>query len=198
MSVSSFYFDPPFTFPLGIKDKPFHARYERIALKKSPDAQAVRQERYGAVYRDGDGRSRTVKYGDDEAQMTEVEAIIHDPLKGKAYFLDPESQTFYATALPRASHAGGEASFEEVLSSAASHSDDLGQRVIEDLLCRGYGVAGPDGGTMEYWVSEEFSAVLLARSMRDHEEITFRLYDVRRGEPESQLFTVPAEYEDAS
>ena len=195
-SVSNFYLDPPFTFPLGIKDKPFHARYERIALEKLPDAQTVRQERHGAIYRASDGRSRTVKYEKDK--MTEIEAIIHDPVQGKAYFLDPESQTSYGTGLPGAPSGAAAASFEEVLIAVASSSNDLGREVVEGFVCRGYGVTAPGGDTLEYWVSEELSAVLLAKNLRDNEEITFCLYDIERIEPESTLFAVPADYEDAS
>jgi hypothetical protein len=197
-SVSNFYFDPPFTFPLGITGKPFQARYERIASGKSSDTEAVREERYGAVHRASDGRSRTVKYESGKDRMTEIEAIIYDPLQGKAYFLDPESQTFYRTALPKAASGAEEASFAETLRAAASGSDDLGQKVIENFVCQGYGVTTPDGSTVEYWLSEELSALLAARSVRDNEEITFQLYDIQRVEPENHLLTVPADYEDAS
>lgn len=76
--------------------------------------------------------------------------------------------------------------------------DDIGRRVIEGLPCRGYRGKSQHGGTVEYWVSEELLEVVLARSLLRGEENTLRLFNIHRIEPDSKMFTVPADYKTAA
>jgi hypothetical protein len=121
---------------------------------------------------------------------------VSDATKQELYFLDVESKTFLRS---RTSDDIEEASDEEasdLLKDAASKGTLIGKQMIEGFVCHGYRIDQPEGSVIEYWISEELSDVLLAKSRSTKEEITLKLFSIRRDEPDGSLFTVPMDYED--
>jgi hypothetical protein len=171
----------PFITPLGVKERPFQAHYEQVTIKDS-DGETFRHIKSGIVYRTSDGRSRKEEYANGGAQETISTIIIHDPTKQEGYLLDVETRTFFTMPLSNTSTSAESPTFT---------GDDIGRRVIEGLTCRGYQRKSQNGGTVEYWVSEELLEVVLARSLVGGEENTLRLFNIHRVESDSKLFTVP-------
>ena len=66
----------------------------------------------------------------------------------------------------------------------------IGQQVIEGMDCTGY--RSTAGLKMEYWVADELQETILTRLDVDGKQITQRLYNIRRNEPDPQLFVIPA------
>lgn len=195
IAMQSFYFNPPFTSPAGVKGKPFQAQYEQNQSQKLPGGQISHQAKTGMIYRAADGRSRRETFLEVSPNMIKSEAIIHNPLVQKVYFLDTESRSVITVPLGETEDEMDEHS-GTLTQPQAFMGDDLGQKIIEGLVCRGYRLTQTDGRIIEYWVSQDLSEILLAKSLFAEEEITLRLFDIRRNEPDNNLFTVPADYEE--
>ena len=100
--------------------------------------------------------------------------------------------------MPDVPDAGNESSSMSIIENFSKMGTYIGQQQIEEFTCHGYISDQPEGDIIEYWVSEELQEVLLAKSISNDKESTLRLFDIRRVEPDSELFTVPADYKDAS
>lgn len=194
--MQGFYFDPPFVSSAGIKGRPLQARYERTHSKKLPDGESTRQVRIGAIYRDGEGRSRREEQAEATSKEITGTIIIHDPIAQEIRFLDPQSKTVIRETLLAQDDVGDEVSMD-FLEAVASTAEDIGRRLIEGLTCRGYRVAQPKNGMVEYWFSEELQDVVLAKSTGGNEEGMLRLFDISFVEPDSSMFIVPTGYKDA-
>lgn len=196
--MGSFHVDTPFVHLWSRKNRPFQARYEKRFLRKSTTGQTSQRIKTGVIYRDTDGRTRREEISDSEIPPDNFSgtAVVNDAAKQELYFLDVGSKTFLRS---RSFDAIEEASDEEasdLLKDAAGKGILIGERMIEGFICRGYRMNQPESGVIEYWISEELSDVLLAKSRSTKEEITLKLLSIRRDEPDGSLFTVPADYED--
>jgi len=180
----------PFLLPLlGIKDRAFQAEYKRTTLKKSVNDEAIhRITTRGAIYRAADGSNRREQYGKDEAGSKPSTIIIYNPARQVSYLLDAESKTFFTMPL---------ATSNSPSEFPPSEAQDIGRKVIEDLVCRGYRLKRQENGEVEYWISEELQEVVLAKIVTRDEESTLQLFNIRRIEPAGSLFTVPKDYEKA-
>ncbi len=174
----SFYLDYPFTFPAGIKHKPFQAKYERI----DREGQISRRIKSGAVYRDSFGRSRR-EFIQVTPEAGMVEIIIDDPVEKRSYILDEESKTAFPLPL-------GDSVDEELQFTG----EDIGHSIIEGFECRGYRVNLSDGSIMEYWVADDLLEILYATYKNGETESTVRHFDIQRGEPQANVFVVPSDY----
>jgi hypothetical protein len=184
----------PFVMPAGVEDRPFQAQFELVALRRSAGGETTRRVTRGAVYRAQNGRSRREVYAGDRAEKVIKTIIIHDPTKHEGYLLDPESKTFFRMPIGGTAESGeGGASGAEL---PAFDGEDIGRKVIDGLACRGYRRGGAAGGVLEYWVAEELLEAVWVRSLEGDHEDTLRVFDIRRGEPDGKLFTVPAEYQE--
>ena len=72
-----------------------------------------------------------------------------------------------------------------------SASNDLGQRTIQGLVCRG--VRTEDSQEVsETWISADLAEVVEeTRRFESGEIVRFRLHDVQIGDPDPGLFVVP-------
>lgn len=187
--MSSTYVDHPFVTPAGVRGAPFQARYERIDFKKLLNGQTVQQAKTGVFYRDANGRSRKEVNTKNSPEETESVIVIHDPVKQELCFLETKSKTF-----SKISMHGVEQPFNDVLENFSKQGEYIGQQLIEGLNCHGYRSNQLGSGTIEYWVAEELQEVLLAKSTSGDEESILRLFSIRHIEPDSRMFTVPADF----
>ncbi len=174
----SFYVDHPFTFPAGIKHKPFQAKYERI----DREGQTSRRIKGGAVYRDSFGRSRR-EFIQVAPETGMIEIIIDNPVEKCSYILDEESKT--AFPIPLEDSVDEEPQFT---------GEDIGHCLIEGFQCRGYRMNLSDGSVMEYWVADDLLEILYATHKNGETESTVRHFDIRRSEPQANMFAVPSDY----
>jgi hypothetical protein len=66
----------------------------------------------------------------------------------------------------------------------------LGEQMIEGMTCKGYRrelVAW----AIELWIAEDLQETVLARILTERVDITFRLFNIRREEPDPHLLVVP-------
>lgn len=193
--MGSFYIDTPFIHLWNRKNKPFQAKYEKVVLRRSPDGQTSQRVKLGVLYRDSGGRTRREERADSGINREEFSstAIVNDPATRELFFLDISSKTVLRSLLSDDPESDQQ---QESLDDAASNNTALGEQMIEGFVCHGYRVNQPQGGAVEYWMSEELMDVLLAKSVGTEEESTLRLFNIRSDEPDSNLFTVPADYRD--
>jgi hypothetical protein len=175
-----------FITPAGIQDRPFLAEYEQITLKKLPGGKTSQQIRRGAIYRAANGRSRREEYAMGEENVRARVVIIHDPIKQVGYLLDIDNKSVFTMPLP---------SSESQPQSPIFTGENIGEKVFEEMRCRGYRRNDRERGDIEYWVSEDLLEVVLAKSIFKEEESTLRLFNIRRVEPDRNLFSVPEDYE---
>lgn len=141
-------------------------------------------------------------------------ALIWDTLSGELFVLNIGSKTFKrhrfqqdhelperedsklserASATTPEAHCG----LPHITSQleSAGRSEDLGEREIEGITCRGIRKTGRKS-MIEFWYSEELMEVVLEKRVSEQEESTYRLFDIRRIEPNRSLFAVPLDYEE--
>ncbi|HWX43675.1 MAG TPA: hypothetical protein VN345_21225, partial [Blastocatellia bacterium] len=74
---------------------------------------------------------------------------------------------------------------------AAQEGDrSLGEQMIEGMTCNGY---RRELGTwaIEFWIAEDLQETVLALILTERVDGTFRLYNIRREEPDPRLLMVP-------
>ncbi len=174
----SFYLDHPFSFPAGVKHRPFQAKYERVDRQ----GQISHRIKSGAVYRDSSGRSRR-EFIQVMPETGMLKLIIDDPVGKRSYILDEEAKTAFALPL-------GDSGDEEL----QFRGEDIGHKVIEGLECRGYRMNLSDGSIMEYWVAEDLLEILYATYKHGAMESSVRHFEIQRDEPQANMFAVPSDY----
>jgi hypothetical protein len=196
--MSSFYIDTPFVHLWNRKNRPFQAQYEKMLVRKLATGQTSQQIKTGMLYRDTSGRTRREEFSDSEIPHDKFSgtAIVSDAAKQELYFLDVGSKTFLRSQSSGAIEEATDEEVSDLLKDAASKGTVIGKQIIEGFVCHGYRIDQPEGSVIEYWISEELSDVLLAKSESTKEEIILRLFSIRRVEPDSSLFTAPIDYQD--
>jgi hypothetical protein len=134
--------------------------------------------------------------------------IIHDPVAGMSYALDPASHTARSTPIPaaRAGSAEGRVYAGPARELAAAKTEDLGTQMIQGLSVQGKRVtraipAGKEGNEKEIdivtetWYSADLHVVVMSKTSDPrYGESVYQLNAVARTEPDPTLFVVPADY----
>lgn len=175
----------PFLLPLGIKDRPFRAEFKQDRIEKISDSKISKQSRAGQIYRAFDGRTRIEEYRNDKEGKNLITAIIYNPSKLEGYLLDIENKAFFTVPLSSSDSESSLPIFE---------GNDIGKKVIENLVCRGYQKKRGDDDIFQYWVSEELLEALIAKSVSGNETNILRLFNIKRLEPNRKMFVVPKDY----
>jgi hypothetical protein len=134
--------------------------------------------------------------------------VIHDPVAGMSYALDPATHTARSTAIPPARTASGSARAnvrpERALASAKS--EDLGTQVIQGVSAQGKRVtrviaAGKEGNEKEIdivtetWYSPDLQVVVMSKTSDPRfGDSVYQLNSISRTEPDPALFAVPSDY----
>jgi len=193
---------PSFKTQLGIKGRPYKANYEDRLLKHHPDGKTSGDVQTGLVCRSKDGRERRefVFSGQDG------EILLFDPNTSEIVTLQLAAKSASrlrlctdggpaAVILPWRCKVAGPSG--ELLPTESPGTKYLGQREIEGITCRGFSKQDNSGMITEYWYSDELGGAVLVTSVGNQEEGTWKLTNIQLGEPDSQLFVVPADYHES-
>lgn len=174
----------------------------------------IQRSTTASVARDSQGRTRMDRSvatvgalsarGGEQARAV----VIHDPVAGMSYALDPASKTARSMAIPAArAHASSETPQpRSARFRAAEKTEDLGTQVIQGLSAQGTRVtrvipAGKEGNEKEIdivtetWYSPDLQVLVMSKTSDPRfGESVYQLSSVSRTEPDPALFAVPSDY----
>lgn len=206
----------PFGAP--VLDAPFSADATIIFTRTLDDGTPIQQRAKARYYRDSAGRVRAewvdIGLGGQTRTAGRYTSIWIMPGDGWVYAVDPSDQTF--RTLPgflasdmfnggqRVKMPVGTDTYETFLGSphwGAMDDVDLGQRQIEGVITTGRRVTQANRDNEERalveerWESPELKVVLYSRlsDARAGASVDYRLTNITRAEPPSQLFAKPPE-----
>lgn len=148
----------------------------------------------GTVYRDANGRFRREVLAQSADEVVTNMVYIFDPMKQAIHVLDVLLKTIVTETIV---HNIGTPSIKSLNSAMQNTSEiqgeEIGARSIEGLTCHGYRRHSGDS-VVESWHSNELGEVLLEDSTGKYQRTFLRLFDIRQVEPDSYLFTLPADF----
>jgi hypothetical protein len=167
-----------------------------------------------SVARDSQGRTRTDRSIGTVGALAasgrgeERAIVIHDPVAGMSYALDPATKTAHAMAIPAGhNHARPENAAPPPHGwQAAAKVEDLGTQTIQGLSAQGKREtrvipAGKEGNEKEIdivtetWYSPELQMLVMSKSSDPRfGDTVYQLNSISRTEPDPALFTVPSDY----
>ena len=195
-----------------VKGAPFSGEFVTESVQQLADGNRIVSKRTEVYARDGEGRTRR--------EMGPV-TFIHDPVAKVEWVLENQKKTARKMMMP---DMGGEAgpgktvmifrregpSATPVVSAAMgkfeTKTEPLGKRMIEGTEAEGTRTsvtipAGAVGNQLpmvtvsERWMSVELKTVVMT-SRKDPQagETTYKLTNLRKGEPSRMMFELPADY----
>jgi hypothetical protein len=190
-----------------VKKSPFSAETIREESKRLFDGNLIKNQSKGLVYRDGEGRVRQEqpfeKIGGFPVTGTDNQPIklvqIIDFAAGNSFSLNTATKTY--SKIPYLQSAPLTTREEE-----NAKKESLGKQTIEGIVTEGTRTtielpAGQIGNdkpifvVTERWFSPELQMVILSKHTDPFiGEVTFRLVNIKLGEPSSELFKVPNDY----
>jgi hypothetical protein len=204
----------------AVKGAPYTATAVTESTQLLPDGNRIVHSQSGLVARDSEGRTRreeTLEAMGPLAIKGGKTIFIHDPVAKSMIMLNPEQKTARVmkhdgpnTMKVMGMHNNGEANgdahmmVERMAERGDVKQESLGTQTIEGLAAEGTRVtrtiaAGAIGNdkpivvTIERWTSSDLhTLVLMKRSDPRFGETTFRLTNIKVGEPDSSLFQVPS------
>lgn len=188
-----------------IKAQPFSAETVIEDTRRLFDGSTVTMQRRGAIYRDGEGRTRREQPLEMIGGVSVVGAndrppvlvFINDFVSRSQIFLDLNDQ------VARKGPLGDIADRPEPKDPADAKTESLGTKTIEGIKADGTRVtfeipAGQIGNgkpievVTERWFSPELQVLVMSRHVDPIAgEHVFRLINIKRAEPAPDLFTVP-------
>ncbi len=191
-----------------VKGQPFSAETVIEDTKRLFDGSTVKKQRQGAIYRDGEGRTRReqpleavagvqIVGSDNKPQML---VFINDMNTRTQIFLDANNKIARRNRIE-----GGQGPLDPEQPENAK-VESLGTKTIEGVRVEGtkttmeipVGQIGNDKPILvisERWFSPELQVVVMSRHLDPLAgEHIFKLVNIKRNEPSSELFTVPAGY----
>jgi hypothetical protein len=132
--------------------------------------------------------------------------MIHDPVAGMSYALDPASRTARSMPIPAARTASAGANARPERTQATAKTEDLGTQVMQGINAQGKRVtraipAGKEGNEKEIdivtetWYSPDLQVVVMSKTSDPRfGDSTYQLSAITRAEPDPSLFAVPADY----
>lgn len=176
------------------RGRPFKAQFEQTRSEKLSDNRTSQEIVRGVVFRDSSGRVRK-EFILQEAPSRELQiAFINDSSKEAIYVLDVESKTFVKNDLPAMLEKfDAEPLVAPVHSSLRVRDEDLGEQLLEGVICHGHRSHMEDS-VIGFWYSDDLQEVLLEKTASQKEESILRLFEISQVEPDSALFSVPTDY----
>ena len=191
-----------------VKNAPFSAETVREESKRLFDGSIVKNTSKGLIYRDGEGRIRQEQPFERIGSFT-VTGADNQPIKliqiidftaGNSYSLNTSAKTYfkvpYLQNLP----------FTPKDKSPEGKTESLGKQTIEGIAAEGTRTtieirAGEIGNdkpiyvVTEKWFAPELQTVILSKHTDPFiGEVTFRLVNLKLGEPAPALFKIPNDY----
>jgi len=202
-----------------VKGAPYTAATSVETTQVLGDGNRIVNKRSGSVARDSEGRLRreeTMAVGPMQVNGANM-IFIHDPVSQTAYVLNPDTQTghvmkhdapgmkamekMHAQMMEDHGFGGREGKRQE---TGQLKKESLGTQQIEGVNAEGTRItrtipAGTIGNEKaidivnEIWTSPDLHTVVLKKTSDPRfGETVFRLTNIKRGEPDPSLFTVPA------
>ncbi|HEY2847542.1 MAG TPA: hypothetical protein VGI80_06970 [Pyrinomonadaceae bacterium] len=189
-----------------ISGQPFSANTVVEDTRRLYDGSTVTTSMFGAIYRDGAGRTRREMplqmlgapiYGPDVKRQTLI--FINDFADRKQTFLDVNNKVARVTPLggdvaPQAGSRQPKDTKTESLGTKTIGGVSVeGTRVTFEIPIGELGNEKPISVVTETWYSPELQVVVTSRHVDPIAgEHVFRLENIKRAEPSPDLFTVPA------
>jgi hypothetical protein len=169
----------------------------------------IQRTNTASVARDSQGRTRTDRSIATVGSLSATAGgrdraiVIHDPVAGMSYALDPASKTARSTPIPAARQ---NPEFRAQRERAAAKTEELGTQVIQGVSAQGKRVtrvipAGREGNekdidiVTETWYSSDLQVVVSSKTSDPrYGESTYQLSSISRTEPDPALFAVPSDY----
>ena len=207
-----------------VSGAPYSADIETERTQMLADGNRIVQKDHAVVYRDGQGRTRREQelgmIGKWSASGEKPKLIsIHDPVKNEHFTLEPEGKIAHKAVIenkiPGKGHdetfefhvpPGGGGGLRFHREAPESKSESLGRQVIEGFAVDGtktvsvipageIGNESPIEIVSEKWYSPELQVHVMTRHMDPRfGETVYRMTNIRRGEPDPSLFTIPKDY----
>jgi hypothetical protein len=196
-----------------VKGAPYTATASTETTQVLADGNRIVHKQSGLVARDSQGRTRheEVMAGMGPVQVNAPKVVlIHDPVAGAAYMLEPEKQTarvmkhnMSGTNMEQM-HAKMQKEFAADGEQGNVKTESLGTQEIEGISAQGTRVtrtipAGKIGNeqpiqiTVETWVSPDLhTTILQKRNDPRFGESVFQLTNLKQGEPDASLFQIPS------
>lgn len=191
-----------------VKGQPFSAEMVIEDTRRLYDGTTVTKQNKGAVYRDGQGRTRREQplemvggvgiVGSDN--KPQVLVFINDFASRTQIFLDGNNK------VARKGQIGGGQGPKGPGEPADAKSESLGTKMIEGISAEGTRVtfeipAGQIGNSKpiqvvtERWYSPELQVLVMSRHLDPVAgEHLFKLVNIKRAEPAADMFSIPAGY----
>jgi hypothetical protein len=191
---------------------PYSAQAVTAFTQTLANGDHIQRTTTASIARDSQGRTRTDRslaaVGALASSGGEARVIvIHDPVAGMSYALDPASKTARSMQIPAArpgSDTGENA--REARWQASAKTEDLGTQIIQGVSAQGKRVtrvipAGKEGNEKEIdivsetWYSPDLQVAVMSKSSDPRfGESVYQLTSISRAEPDPVLFAVPADY----
>jgi hypothetical protein len=193
---------------------PYSAQAVTQFTQTLADGDHIQRSSTASIARDSQGRTRTERSLATVGALSAAAGghdraiVIHDPVAGMSYALDPASHTARSTPIPTARTAEAHA-FEHTRPAralAAAKTEDLGTQVMQSLSVQGKRVtrvipAGKEGNEKEIdvvtetWYSADLQMVVMSKTSDPRfGESVYQLNSITRAEPDPALFSVPSDY----
>jgi hypothetical protein len=195
-----------------VKDAPFSAQTVLETTQVLADGTHIDRKTMGMVYRDSQGRMRREEtlpgFGPFAAAGKARQAVlIHDPVAGVHYLLEPDPKIARKMAIPAPGTASSDAMPARLPHGSTNETtESLGTQAIEGVSAAGtritrtipVGQIGNDKPlqiVIERWYSADLQMnVLTKRSDPRMGTTTYQLTNISREEPAPSLFEVPSDY----
>ncbi len=203
-----------------VKGQPFTAEVVTTHVQVLADGNKITNSTKSQLYRDGEGRTRrenTLLLPGQQSKDAPKMIMINDPVAGTRYAFDQnmrlankmehrENRVFVQSSTEsRHVHKTGGVPGDEDAEKDDEQKEDLGDQTIDGLVAHGTRLshvipAGQIGNekpitvTTEVWTSPELGIDLL-RVHKDpwSGEVTTKITNITRGEPDASLFSPPPE-----
>jgi hypothetical protein len=201
----------------AVKGAPFSAQVIFESTQTTASGLHISHKLTGALYRDGEGRTRQEMPRDGTAEIV----LINDPVAGTASKLHMFQHTVLKVSYGGAAQTNREREEKEIAEKMAQgaaarqsspgtgvqrKSESLGTQSIEGVQAQGtrYTVTVPPGTegndqafdiVSEKWYSSELKmVVMMKRSDPRTGDSVYRLTGINRGEPDHAVFEAPSDF----
>jgi len=204
-----------------VKGAPYSAQAVTDFTQTLADGNTIHRTNTASIARDSEGRTRRDQTINaigaiGTSSGTLKSTMIHDPVAGVSYMMDPSSHTAHMNHVPqfqgqarvRGGHDGTqpEAVHRQGRMRPDMKSEDLGTQVMEGLSVQGkrsthtipagqIGNENPLQVVTETWYSQDLQAVVMSKTTDPRSGTSvYKLTNVSRSEPDAALFQVPSDY----
>ncbi len=192
-----------------VKNMPFSAETVREESKRLYDGSIVKNQSSGLIYRDGEGRIRQEQPFERIGGFAVV-GINNQPIKlvqiidfvsGDSFSLNTQSKTYskipYLQNSPLTPKNESQDGKRESLGTLTLEGVKAeGERTTVEIRAGEIGNDKPIYVVTERWFSNELQMVVLSKHTDPFiGEVTFRLVNIKLGEPAPELFKVPDDYD---